>query len=187
MELRKLNDQKLFEIAGIRGVSEASAIYSVGTPVLTRKQSQKIMAFKEIINRAEFAKKSKNPPIIKSSLDVYDMVKHILNDLEHEAFAIVIISQSLRVLGVEIISSGGLAGTVVDLPIVFRKLLEYTTASGFFAVHNHPSGSLSPSTADKSLTARMTEAAKTLGYVMPDHLIVAKDNGYFSFADEGII
>ena len=82
-------------------------------------------------------------------------------------------------------SKGGVTGTVVDPKVVFKIALEHM-ASGIILCHNHPSGSLTPSDADLSLTKKLCEAGRLLDIQVLDHLIVAGER-YFSFADEGKI
>jgi DNA repair protein RadC len=83
------------------------------------------------------------------------------------------------------ISAGGVAGTVADPKIIFKTALE-NLSSSIILVHNHPSGNLMPSQADKELTKKMKEAGKLLDIPVLDHLIFA-DRTFYSFADEGIL
>ena len=83
------------------------------------------------------------------------------------------------------ISSGGVSGTVVDTKIILKHAIEIL-ASGIIAVHNHPSGNLQPSEADRKITRTLKDAAKLLDIHLIDHLIIG-DKNYFSFADEGIL
>ena len=85
----------------------------------------------------------------------------------------------------EIISEGGITGTVADPRIILRKALE-EDAVNIILCHNHPSGSLKPSKADEELTRKIKEAARLLDIAVIDHIIVS-ENGYYSFADEGIL
>ena len=79
-------------------------------------------------------------------------------------------------------SSGGLTGTVVDQKIILKKALLYL-ASSIILVHNHPSGNLKPSLADKKVTQKIKSACEMLEINLLDHLIIA-GNAYYSFADE---
>ncbi len=83
------------------------------------------------------------------------------------------------------VSEGGITGTVADPRIILRKALEQDAVS-LVLCHNHPSGSLRPSRADEQLTQKIKEAASFLDITVLDHIIVSED-GYFSFADEGLI
>jgi DNA repair protein RadC len=83
------------------------------------------------------------------------------------------------------ISSGGVAGTVADPKMIFKHALEQL-ASSIILIHNHPSGNLTPSQADKDLTRKLKEAGRMLDLPILDHLIFT-DKSYFSFADEGLL
>ena len=83
------------------------------------------------------------------------------------------------------ISIGGITGTVADPRIIFRKALA-EDAVAIILFHNHPSGNVRPSRQDEELTSKIVQAARLFDIRILDHLIVS-DNGYFSFADEGLI
>jgi len=102
-----------------------------------------------------------------------------------EQFKVLMLSNSNRVLGVLEISSGGITGTVVDLRLIFAALLK-AKATAFILVHNHPSGKLEPSEADKQITAKIKQASQVLDIALLDHLIITSES-YYSFADEGVL
>jgi DNA repair protein RadC len=89
------------------------------------------------------------------------------------------------VLGYCQISSGGLSGTVADVRIIMQAALK-SNACSIILSHNHPSGNLIPSEADKDLTKKIREAGKFLDIPALDHLIITSET-YFSFADEGLM
>jgi len=97
----------------------------------------------------------------------------------------VFLNRSNRVNHFEIISKGGITGTVADPRIILKKALEEDAVS-LILCHNHPSGSIKPSRADEELTAKIKEAARFLDIKVLDHIIVS-EYGYYSFADEGVI
>ena len=74
----------------------------------------------------------------------------------------------------------------MDLRIVFAVILKSLTTSVILA-HNHPSGTLSPSEADKILTEKIKNAAQLFDIKVLDHLIITPDGDFFSFADEGLL
>ncbi|WP_353102824.1 JAB domain-containing protein [Myroides odoratus] len=102
-----------------------------------------------------------------------------------EQFKVLMLSNSNRVLGVLEISSGGITGTVVDLRLIFAALLK-AKATAFILVHNHPSGKLDPSEADKQITTKIKQASQVLDIALLDHLIITSES-YYSFADEGVL
>ena len=80
------------------------------------------------------------------------------------------------------LSKGGITGTLVDVRLVLKNALE-VGAVGLILAHNHPSGTLKPSDADKQITNKLKVAAESLDIKVLDHLIIT-ENAYFSFADE---
>jgi DNA repair protein RadC len=102
-----------------------------------------------------------------------------------ESFMIMLMNRANRVIGIYKVSQGGLTGTVVDIRIVFVAALKAAAGSMILA-HNHPSGNLKPSEADKTLTKKLRDAGKLLEIQVLDHIILSTE-GFFSFADEGIM
>lgn len=124
---------------------------------------------------------------IKNSQDTYDVViKHWdLNIIEfQEEVKVLLLNRANVVLGIYELSKGGVSGSVVDIKIVLSVALK-CNASSIILVHNHPSGNLTPSEADKSITNRLKEASKSVDIALLDHLIISKD-GYNSLKDIGL-
>ncbi len=170
---RKLNElarMNMKDLMKVKGIGEAKAITIIAALELGRRR-------KEI----EVEKKRR----ITSAADAYDEIKSYLLDKQHEEFWILLLSRANEVLRIVQISSGGVAGTVADPKMIFKHALEHL-ASSIILVHNHPSGNLTPSQADKDLTRKLKEAGRVLDLPILDHLIFT-DNTYFSFADEGIL
>jgi DNA repair protein RadC len=107
-----------------------------------------------------------------------------LKDYRHEVFAVVFLNRANKINHFEIVSEGGITGTVADPRIILKKALEEDAVS-IILCHNHPSGSLKPSRADEELTLKIKEAAKYFDIKVLDHMIVS--DHYFSFADEGLL
>jgi DNA repair protein RadC len=106
-------------------------------------------------------------------------------DLNHEEFWIMLIGRSSKVIAKELVSKGGLSGTVADPKIIYHMALQHQ-ASAIIMVHNHPSGNLKPSREDLVLTKKIADAGRMLDINVLDHLIIT-DSGYFSFGDEGLL
>ena len=102
-----------------------------------------------------------------------------------EQFKIILLNRANKVIGISSISEGGISSTIVDPKVIFAIALK-TGASAIIMIHNHPSGNLNPSEADIKLTDRMVKAGKFLDINIYDHLIISNE-GYYSFADEGLI
>jgi DNA repair protein RadC len=127
-------------------------------------------------------------PKITSSVDAYEILQKIWNrdkiELVEE-FKVLLLNRSNKVLGVLDASSGGITGTVADPRIILTAAIK-ANAVGIVLSHNHPSGSLKPSRADEDLTVKIREAARFLDMTVLDHIIITSE-GYYSFADEGLL
>ena len=127
-------------------------------------------------------------PKISSSKDAYDI---LLNSWDKskiefiEQFKVMLINRAHKVLGICEISTGGVSGTVADPKIIFAAAIK-ANASCIILAHNHPSGNLKPSQSDIELTRKIKEGGKLLEIQMLDHLILTTE-GYYSFADEGLV
>ena len=166
-DLAKLSVKDLMKS---KGIGEAKAIAIVAAMELGRRRKE-----------SETEKK----PKVSGSKEAFDLVKGDLMDLQHEEFWVLLFNRANRLIKKGRISEGGVSGTVADPKVIYKLALE-ELASGIIVVHNHPSGNLTPSQSDISLTKKLKEAGKVLEIQLLDHLIVAGQK-YFSFADEGIL
>lgn len=122
---------------------------------------------------------------VKSSHEIASYIQTILSDLQNEVFGVVFLNRANRVKHHEVISVGGITGTVADPRVIFKKALAEDAVS-LILFHNHPSGSLKPSRADEELTKKIADGARLFDIRILDHIIVSEE-GYFSFADEGML
>jgi DNA repair protein RadC len=122
---------------------------------------------------------------VSSSRDAFDLLYTSVADCLYEEFWVLLLNHANRRISVEQISEGGQAGTVVDPKKIFKLALEQN-AAGIILCHNHPSGNLNPSTADRNLTDKIKSAGNFLDIKVLDHLIIA-DESYYSFADNGLM
>jgi DNA repair protein RadC len=102
-----------------------------------------------------------------------------------EQFKVMFMNRANKVLGIYELSTGGMAGTVADPKLIFAAAIK-SAACGFILSHNHPSGNLTPSQADIDLTRKLREGGKLLEIQLLDHIIITSE-GYYSFADEGVL
>jgi len=151
------------------------------TAFVAPREAKRIMAAFELARRKSVEPLDERQKI-SSSRDAFNCISANLTHLAHEEFWIIVLNKANEVIAIDCMSKGGTAGTVVDLKIIMKRLIE-RKAAAFIAVHNHPSGNLQPSNADISVTKNMKEAGKVLDLPLLDHLIVS-DRGYYSFADE---
>ncbi|MGZ4034961.1 MAG: RadC family protein [Bacteroidia bacterium] len=165
-DLGKLNAS---ELTKFKGIGEAKAISVMAAMELGRRRKE-----------TAIVKRDK----ITTSKDVFDIMQPIMIDLPHEEFWLLILNRANLVIKKEMISRGGVAGTVVDTKIIFKSAIEYY-ASSIIICHNHPSGNLKPSEADIKITKNIKEGGKLMEIPLLDHLIIS-ENGFYSFADEGM-
>ncbi len=158
------------ELMRVNGIGEVTALKIAASFELGRR--------KDINNQPEEIK-------ITSSEGAYMLLRPQMEDLTYEVFKIILLNRSNRVIKVIELSKGGVSGTVVDAKLVFKKALDHL-ASSIILCHNHPSGNLNPSEADKRLTKTLIKAGEVLSLKVIDHLIISY-KGYYSFADEGLI
>jgi DNA repair protein RadC len=124
-------------------------------------------------------------PRVMSSRDMAAYLREILKDHVHEVFAVLFLNQANKVKDFKIISRGGITGTVADPRVILKHALD-EGATKIVLSHNHPSGNLRPSRADQELTFKIKQAASYFDILVMDHIIVS-DEGYYSFADEGLL
>ena len=168
--LLKLAKLEVHDLCEFKGIGEAKAISIIAALELGRRRQEAIPEEK---------------PTLNSSFRVYEYLKNQLQDLPHEEFWVVYLNPSCKAIESKMISKGGNDFTPVDCRIILRHALS-NKAHSMVLAHNHPSGSLKPSEADKSLTKKIVQAAKTMDIHLQDHLIIT-DSHYFSFRDEGLI
>ena len=109
----------------------------------------------------------------------------LIGELPHEEFWIIYINNSNTIVQTLQLSKGGITGTLVDVRLVLKNALE-VGATAIILAHNHPSGALRASEADKQITQKLKTAGESLDIRILDHVIVT-DKAYFSFADEGLL
>ena len=141
-----------------------------------------IAAAFELGRRLSMEKNGRGNDRISSARKVFSLMQPVMRDLDHEECWIIFLNKANRLVGKEMISSGGLDSTIIDNRRIIGKALD-RKASGLILVHNHPSGSSLPSAADVSQTQALNRALKTCDLALVDHVVIAKDE-YYSFADE---
>jgi DNA repair protein RadC len=124
---------------------------------------------------------------ITSATDAVDILRKLYSDSidVYESFYILLLNRNNKVLGYKLIGQGGVVGTVADVKLVCKYVVD-TLASAVILAHNHPSGTLSPSDEDKKITAKIKQALSYFDTSVLDHIILT-DEGYYSFTDNGIL
>lgn len=168
--LNQLGKLSLEQLLSYKGIGQAKAITIIAALELGRRR------------RGEEALDRKK---ITSSTSVFEYMQPLLGELPHEEFHIIYLNNANKVISRLQLSKGGITGTLVDVRLALKKALELG-ATSIVLCHNHPSGNLNPSSADKQLTKKLKTAAESLDIKILDHLIVT-EKSYFSFADEGLL
>ena len=122
---------------------------------------------------------------IKSSSDAFSVMHPLIGDLPHEEFWVLFLNTGNRLIDKACVGRGGINSTSVDVRIIMKMAVE-KLATSILLVHNHPSGSLTPSAEDKRLTQKVIEAGKLLDIRVLDHVVIT-DKQFFSFADQAML
>ena len=121
---------------------------------------------------------------IRSSQEAFNLLAPNMTDKSIEEFWVIIMKKN-TVSGIEQVHQGGLDSSLVDIRLLLKLLLE-KEATAFIVAHNHPSGNLQASEADRNLTRKIKAAVAYLNIQLLDHLIIA-GNSYYSFADHNAL
>jgi DNA repair protein RadC len=168
--LNTLGKASIKELMAFKGIGEAKAITIAAAMELGRRR------------RNEDALKLEK---IASSKDVFNIMQPLIGELSHEEFWVLYLNNSNKVIQKYQLSKGGITGTLVDVRLVLKNALQLG-ATSLILSHNHPSGTLNPSEADKTITKKLKIASQTLDIKVLDHIIVT-EKAYFSFADENLM
>lgn len=124
---------------------------------------------------------------VKSSINAVDILRPFYgDDIEYiEKMYVIYLNRANKVLGVNLLSTGGTSGTFCDPKMIFQGAI-LANASAIILSHNHPSGTLNPSEADINLTKKVKQGCELFDMSLLDHVILTPEY-YYSFADEGLI
>lgn len=168
--LNELGKLSLSDFKQVKGIGQAKSI---------------VIAAALELGRRRHASAALEKTVVRSSSDIAGYLQTSLKDYKHEVFAVVFLNRANKINHFEIISKGGITGTVADPRVILKKALE-EDATSIVLCHNHPSGNLQPSRADEELTKKIKEAAAYFDIKIIDHIIVSEE-GFYSFADDGIL
>ncbi len=166
-DLNKLGKLEVSELMKYKGIGEAKAISIIAALEIGRRRKSE--------NQEEIQS-------IGSSKAAYEYFISNMADLAHEEFWVLLLNRANKPIDIKMVASGGVSATIVDVKIVLKLAIE-KLASSIIIAHNHPSGSLIPSDADKEITTKIKNACKLIDIPLLDHIIVT-DRGFYSFCDE---
>ena len=165
-----LSQLSINDLISYKGIGEAKAV--------------SIAAALELGRRRRFAEAAQQP-LIRNSKDAFEYFYMRISDLKHEQFWVMLLNPANKVIKIMKVSDGGINNTAADPKRIFKIALE-NNATAMMLCHNHPSGNVAPSDADKAITRNIVNGGKLLEIKILDHIIVGIDK-YFSFADSGMI
>lgn len=167
---QKLSKLSIKDLMKFKGIGEAKAISVAAALEIGRRKAAQEIPEKEKVT---------------SINDLYKIFSQYLSDLQTEEFWAIFLDQKNHVIYKTQISKGGISGTLVDVRVIFRIAIEHFATSVVVA-HNHPTGNLTPSQPDISITRRIKEAGDLLDIKLLDHLIIG-ENSFFSFSEQGLL
>jgi DNA repair protein RadC len=167
--LNTLGKMSISQLTNFKGIGEAKAIAIIAALELGRRRRAE--------DTVDLVK-------ITSSKLIFEIMQPIIGELPHEEFWVLFLNNSNKIISKSQLSKGGISATIVDVRMVFKLALE-NSATSLILCHNHPSGNLQPSEADKEITKKVKVAGDSLDVKVLDHLIITETN-YYSFVDEGI-
>lgn len=168
--LIELSKMTIADLQKFKGIGEAKAIGILAALELGRRR-----------RGAEVTEKR----IIRTSKDAFEIIQMHLGDSLYEQFLIIFLNSASQIIKTQIISEGGITGTVVDPRKIFKLAFDYNAVSIMLG-HNHPSGSVKPSEKDFELTRKIKQAGELIQITVIDHVIIGNEK-YYSFADEGVL
>ena len=149
---------------------------------LSDREVEKINALCEL----EYLYKSTAPTTqILQSKDVAKFAQPKIGNQEQEHILVLALNNANKILSSKVINVGSLTACVVCKKTLFSYLMSIKNCNAFVICHNHPSGNLNPSQADRLLTEDIYKGGKILGFKLLDHVIVSHSSDYYSFGDEG--
>ena len=167
---QKLSKLSIKDLMKFKGIGEAKAISVAAALEIGRRKAAQEIPEKEKVTSVN---------------DLYKIFSQYLSDLQTEEFWAIFLNQKNHVIYKTQISKGGISGTLVDVRVIFRIAIEHLATSVVVA-HNHPTGNLTPSQPDISITRRIKEAGYLLDIKLLDHLIIG-ENSFFSFSEQGLL
>ena len=167
---QKLSKLSIKDLMKFKGIGEAKAISVAAALEIGRRKAAQEIPEKEKVTSVN---------------DSYKIFSQYLSDLQTEEFWAIFLDQKNHVIYKTQISKGGISGTLVDVRVIFRIAIEHLATSVVVA-HNHPTGNLTPSQPDISITRRIKEAGYLLDIKLLDHLIIG-ENSFFSFSEQGLL
>ncbi|MEW6724787.1 MAG: DNA repair protein RadC [Bacillota bacterium] len=177
-----MGERILGTFGGLPGLARTAAAELAAQHGMGLSKACRLVAAIELGRRLVREQQSKTR--IRSPEDARDLLMEEMRYLDKEHFQVVLLDTKNQVLGVQLVSIGGLASSIVHPREVFKEAIR-RSAAAIILSHNHPSGDPTPSQDDIDVTRRLREAGKLLGIEVLDHIIIG-DNRYMSLREKGL-
>lgn len=165
--LAELSEMTIEELCKFEGIGESKACQLLASLELGKRVKQS-----GSLRRTRMSSPS----------EVVNFFSVELSDVKVEKFIGVFLNTKNEIINWEVISVGSLNASIVHPREVFNRAIRRNAAS-IIAVHNHPSGHITPSKEDLNITKRLYEVGQLVGIPLIDHIIIGKDK-YYSFKEE---
>jgi DNA repair protein RadC len=166
--LNTLGKMSIHELCAYNGIGEAKAI--------------SILAACELGKRRQMETPEERPDL-GTATRIYNHMHPVMQDLDVEEFWVLLMNQHYRLIKKVRISHGGITETAVDIRIIIKEAV-LANATILAVCHNHPSGSLKPSSQDDDLTKGIKRACELMRIHFQDHVIIT-DGHYYSYHESG--
>ncbi|MBL7773266.1 MAG: DNA repair protein RadC [Chitinophagaceae bacterium] len=169
--LVELGKQDLRQLQQVKGIGSKKAIT--------------VLAALELGKRRQKANSLEHPRL-DTSVKVFEVLQPYFMDKKWEEFYVLYMNHANKLIYIHLLHSGGVASVQIDVRLIFKKAFEFPAVTRMIVAHNHPSGDLKPSEADKNVTRRIRDLSALFEIKLADHLII-HENTYYSFHDEGLL
>ena len=182
--MRVMETNELLTLAGCKNTAfDDCNCFSDFVEQLTPAKRKQALAIVELYKR--FLSKKDERKQIRSSVDIFNIMRPLVESLTIEEVWVLYLNQSNKVVAQKRLSVGGITETMADVRLILRYALQILSTN-IVLVHNHPSGQVRPSLSDNQLTERLRQASKLLNIRLLDHVIIGGEK-YFSYSDEGML
>lgn len=171
----------------LSSVNEISDLTNLNYEKLSRINGLGPSKISIILSAIELSKRIKKTDLIDVKIDssdkIFNYFKNVFSNEMQECFYAVYLDASKKIIKIKLLFKGTLDHSLVHPRELFKEAY-LLSASSIICVHNHPSGNISPSNADKMLTNNLVKIGLMHGIPVIDHLIIGKSS-YYSFFENG--
>jgi DNA repair protein RadC len=167
--LEKLANVTLGELQQVKGIGEAKAM--------------QIVAIFELNKRLHYARNLNKK--IQAARDIFEYMAGRVPDETKEHLFVLHLNTKNQIIKAELAAVGTLNAALIHPREVFKSAIK-ESSHAIILVHNHPSGDVEPSNADKQVTDLLKQASSVIQIDLLDHIIIGK-TGWFSFRESGLL